>query len=86
MKSKVSIGEYLAFLSTKFQINPDHFFEALVSAEKDGEAKCGELSFECRSNTPDKIVMLITKGPKVAAQFPLAKEFLEASQNPIKAP
>ncbi len=85
MRSKVSVGEYLAFLSTKFDIDPDHFFQALISAEKANQAKCGELSITCRSRTQEKAIMLILKGQKVVAQFPVPQEFFAEQKNPIRA-
>ncbi len=85
MRSKVSVGEYLAFLSTKFEVDPDNFFQALISAEKSKQATVGELSITCRSRTPEKAVMLISRGSKVVAQFPVPQEFLLEQRNPIRA-
>jgi replication factor A1 len=83
MKNRVSIYEYLAFLSVKHQIDPTRFFEALLSAEKNGEAGCGGLLFKCRSNEPNRVMMLIMKGSNVVAQFPLTRGFLVSQVNPI---
>ena len=84
MRSKVSIGEYLAFLSIKYEVDPDKLFYALISAGENQTSTCGNLSIECRSKLHDKTVLLITKGSKVVAQFPLPKEFLMERNNPIK--
>lgn len=81
----MSSGEYLAFLSTKYEVEPDRLFNALVSAQRNEKSNCDGLSFKCRSNNNGKIVMLITKGPKVVAQFPISKELLLQQENPIKA-
>ncbi len=81
----MSSGEYLAFLSTKYEVEPDRLFNALVSAERNEESNCGGLSIKCRSNNHGKIVILITKGAKVVAQFPISKEMLMQHENPIKA-
>jgi replication factor A1 len=84
LRNKVSIGEYLAFLSTKYEVDPDKFFDALVLVEENGETTCGELSIKCRGKNHDKVIVLITKGTKVAAQFPISREFLLEQENPIK--
>ena len=84
MRSKVSIGEYLAFLSIKYEVDPDKLFYALISAGENQTSTCGNLSIECRSKLHDRTVLLITKGPKVVAQFPIPKEFLLERNNPIK--
>ena len=84
MRSKVSIGEYLAFLSVKYEVDPDKLFYALISAGENRKSTCGNLSIKCRSKLHDKTVLLITKGPKVVAQFPIPKEFLLERSNPIK--
>ena len=84
MRSKVSIGEYLAFLSIKYEVDPDKLFYALISAGENQKSTCGNLSIKCRSKLHDKTVLLITKGQKVVAQFPIPKEFLLERSNPIK--
>ncbi len=84
MRNKVSIGEYLAFLSIKYEVDPDKLFNALISAEENQKSTCGKLSINCRGKLRDKIVLLITKGPKVIAQFPIPKNFLLERNNPIK--
>lgn len=84
MRNKVSVGEYLAFLSTKYEIDPDQFFQALISAEKNRETTCNELLVQRRSQNQDKVVILMLKGPKVVAQFPISKGFLQNQKNPIR--
>jgi len=84
VRSKVSIGEYLAFLSIKYEVDPDKLFYALISAGENQKSTCGNLSIKCRSKLHDKTVLLITKGQKVVAQFPIPKEFLLERSNPIK--
>ena len=84
MRSKVSIGEYLAFLSIKYEVDPDKLFYALISAGENQKSTCGNLSIKCRSKLHDKTVLLITKGQKVVAQFPIPKEFLLKRSNPLK--
>ena len=84
MRVKGSIGEYLAFLSIKYEVDPDRFFYALITAGENQKSTCGNLSIKCRDKPQDKTVFLITKGPKVVAQFPIPKEFLLERSNPIK--
>lgn len=84
MRTKVSIGEYLACLSVKYEVEPEQLFGALVLAEENRESTCGDLSITCRSKLQDKTVLLITNGPKVVAQFPVSKQFLLERNNPIE--
>jgi replication factor A1 len=84
LRNKVSVGEYLAFLSIKYEVDPDTLFYALISAGENQQSTCGNLSIKCRSKLRDKTVLLITKGPKVVAQFPIPKEFFLEKSNPIK--
>jgi hypothetical protein len=84
LRNKVSIGEYLAFLSIKYSVDPDRLFSALISAWQNQESKCENLTVRCRNRQQDKIVILITNGSKVVAQFPIRREFLLEKGNPIK--
>jgi replication factor A1 len=84
LKNKVSAGEYLAFLATKHEIDPDELFYALISAGENRKTKCGNLSIECRGTTRDRTIFLITKDSRVVAQFPVPKTFLLERSNPIK--
>ena len=84
MRNKVTQGEYLAFLSVKYEVDPDKLFYGLISAEKGRKATCGNLSIECRSNQESKSIFLLTNGSKVVAQFSIPKEFLLEKTNPIK--
>ncbi len=84
MRNKTSPGEYLAFLSTKYEVDADSFFHALISAEENRKSKCGNLSIECRGKQRNKVILLITKDSKVVAQFPISREFLLEQNNPIK--
>ena len=84
MRSKVSIGEYLACLSVKYEVEPDKLFGALILAEENSESTCGDLSITRRSKLQDRTVLLITNGPKVVAQFPVSKQFLSERNNPVE--
>jgi replication factor A1 len=83
--NKGSICEYFAFLSAKYEVDVGKLFHALVSATENQTSKCGDLSFECRGIEKNKVILLITVGPKVIAQFPIPKEFFSQHDNPIKS-
>ncbi|MDH7476950.1 MAG: hypothetical protein QHH17_01030 [Candidatus Bathyarchaeota archaeon] len=84
MRNKASPSEYLAFLSLKYEVNPDKLFHAIVSASETGKSTCGNLLLECRGKQKNGIILLITKGEKVVAQFPIPQEFVLEKKNPIK--
>ena len=79
----MSVGEYLAFLSLKYEVDPDELYNSLVTAVEKGKAKCGELLIENRGKQKDKTIILITKNSKVVTQFPVHKDFF-SEVNPIK--
>ncbi len=85
MRKNVSTGEYLAFLSTKYGVDPDELFQALVLAEENHKSTSGDLSIECRSKTQGKAMFLFLKDSKVVAQFSVLKEFLLEQGNPIRS-
>jgi replication factor A1 len=85
MRDKASPSEYLAFLSVKYDVDADEFFEALVSAGRNHRSTCGGLSIECRYKKEGSVVLLITRGSKVVAQFPISTEFLLKEDNPLKS-
>ena len=84
MKKKTSTSEYLALLSAKYNVDPDKLFCALILAEENGEASCGDLSIQRRGETRDKVVILILKSSTVVAQLPIFKEFLLEKGHPIR--
>jgi replication factor A1 len=84
MRNKASPLEYLAFLSIKYEVDTDKFFQALVSAGENHRSDCGSLSIECRGKQKESVVLLITKGSRVVAQFAISTEFLLRRDNPIK--
>lgn len=84
MKRKKSSGEYLAFLSAKYEVDPDTFFCALLSAGENQKSRCGDLLIECRGKIKDKIVFLITENSKVVAQLSVSQSFLSKEGNPIR--
>jgi replication factor A1 len=84
LRNKVSAGEYLAFLSVKYEVDPDEFFNAVISAGENRKCRCGNLSIECRGKTKDKAMFLIMNDSKVVAQFPVSIELLLERINPIR--
>ncbi len=84
MRSKRSPSEYLAFLCAKYEVDPESFFQALVSASKNRVSTCNGLSIKRRCTQNENVVLLITNESKVVAQFPIATEFLFQQKNSIK--
>ena len=84
MKRKKSAGEYLAFLSAKYEVDCDTLFCALLSAGENRKARCGNLSIECRGNIKGKVIFLIKKDSEVVAQLAVSKNFLSQEGNPIR--
>ena len=83
MRRKTSTGEYLAFISVKYDVDPSKFFHALIMAEENRKASSGDLTIECRGKTEDRAMFLILKDSKVVAQLSVLKEFLLEQGNPI---
>ena len=76
MRHKRSIGEYLAFLSVKYNVNPEEFLQALRSAKENSKSRCDKLSVQCRGKTKNKFIFLIKRDSEVLAQCPIDEEFL----------
>ena len=75
--------QYLALVSMKYEINSHDFSDSLIEAWKRQESTCGSLSIECRKQTRDNAILLITNNRKVVAQFSIPKHILEEN-NPLK--
>jgi hypothetical protein len=84
LKRKKSSGEYLAFLSAKYEVDCDTLFCALLSAGENRKAKCGNLSIECRGKIKGKVIFLIKKDSEIVAQLSVSKNFLSQEGNPIR--
>lgn len=84
MKRKKSSGEYLAFISAKYEVDPDALFCALLSAGENGKSSCGSLSIRCRGKIKDKIMFLLTENSQVVAQLSVSQSFLTKEGNPIR--
>jgi len=77
MRNKVSLAEYLYFLSVKYEVGVDSLFRGLVNARENHEVSCGKLLIQCRQKARDHDVFLITNGYRVVAQFFIPKNFLD---------
>jgi replication factor A1 len=84
MRSKTSTSEYLAFLSAKYDVDPDRLFHALILAAESKKSKCGDLSIEQRGETRDKVMFLILTNLRVVAQLSVFKHFLLENDHPIR--
>jgi len=81
---KVPLGEYLAFLSVKYSVDPDKFFQALVSTKEHQKTECGNLLIDCRMKIGDGRVFLMIVGSKVVAQLRVSEGFLLEKGNPLR--
>lgn len=84
MRSKIYPSEYLAFLATKYEVDVEQFFDALIYAWKNKKSECGSLSIELRDKQEKTLSMLITQGSSVVAQFRIPEEFLLEKRNPLQ--
>jgi replication factor A1 len=73
----------LAFLSVKYEVNPEKFLDALRTAQEH-ESHCGSLSIQCRGRKKTNVIFLIMRGSEVIAQFPVAEEFLLNKNNYLR--
>jgi replication factor A1 len=83
LRQKRSIGEYLAFLSIKYEISPEKFLHALRAAKEHTKSRCGKVLIQCRGKTKNKFIFLIKRESEVIAQFPIDEEFLLNSSNQL---
>jgi replication factor A1 len=84
MRHKRSIGEYLAFLSIKYEVNPEKFLHALRSAKEHKKSRCDKLLIQCRGKIKNKFIFLIKRESEVIAQFPIVEEFLLNRSNQLR--
>jgi len=80
----VPLGEYLAFLSVKYSVDPDKLFQALVSTKEREKVLCGSLSIECRGRIRDAKIFLMMDNSTVVAQFRVSESFLSEKGNPLR--
>jgi replication factor A1 len=84
MRHKPSIGEYLAFLSIKYEVDPEKFLYTLRTAEEHKKSRCDKLSIQFRGKIKNKLIFLIMKDSEVIAQFPMDEEFLLNKSNQLR--
>jgi len=77
MRNKISIAEYLYFLSVKHEVDYDQLIDGLIHAREKQEVSCGKLLIECRHKAVEYDVFLITNDDKVVAQFFIPRYFLD---------
>ncbi len=77
MRNKISIAEYLYFLSVKYEVDYDQLIDGLIHARDKHEVSCGKLLIECRRKAIEYDVFLITNDDKVVAQFFIPRYFLD---------
>ena len=75
MRQRKSIGEYLAYLSVKYDIEPEKFLSALRQARAGMKIDCGKFSIECRGRIEKKQIFLVRNETGVVAQFRVPDEF-----------
>ena len=78
------LGEYLAFFSVKYSVDPDKLFQALVSTKKRKKVLRGSLSIECRGRIRDEKIFLMMDDSTVVAQFRVSESFLSERGNPLR--
>ncbi len=78
------MGEYLAFLSAKFSVDPDKFFQALVSLKEGEKAVCESLLIEFRGRIRKERIFLMTGGSVMVGQFRVPESFLSENTNLIR--
>jgi len=77
MRNKISIAEYLYFLSVKYEVDFNQLIDGLIDARDNHEVSRGQLSIECRQKKLEYDVFLITNDDKVVAQFFIPKYLLD---------
>jgi replication factor A1 len=84
LRKKKSIGENLAFLAVKYEVDPEDLLYAVRLAKETKESRCGKLSIQCRGKTKNKFIFLIRIESEIIAQFPIDEEFLLNRSNHLR--
>ncbi|HJX22944.1 MAG TPA: hypothetical protein VJ574_00850 [Candidatus Bathyarchaeia archaeon] len=71
---------YLSYISQKYEVEAIKLFNSLIDARKNGTAKIGPLGIECRSQTPDHAIFMITSPAGFVAQLRVENEMLKTSR------
>jgi hypothetical protein len=75
------MSEYLARLSSRYNVFTGEFIQALLLSRENQKANCENLSIECRKKTKTQNTFLIKHGSDVVAQFQVATEVLQEAEN-----
>ena len=84
MRQNKSIGEYLAFLSIKYDVDPEKFFNSILLAGENKKSHCDHLSIEYRGKTGTEQIFLMTNDSGVVAQFRIPDDFLLRRDAPLR--
>jgi replication factor A1 len=84
LRRKRSVGGYLAFLSVKYEVDPEKFFAALRQAGENKKTNCGQFSIECRGKIKTKQIFLIRNDSGIVAQFRVSDDFFLESGNSLR--
>jgi len=84
LRHKPSVGEYIAFLSVKYEVDPEEFLYALRLAEEHKESRCGKLSIQYRGKIKNQFIFLIKRESEVLAQFRIGEDFLFNESNHLR--
>jgi replication factor A1 len=84
LRHKPSVGEYLAFLSVKYEVDPEKFLHALRSAEEHKKSRCDKLSIQCRGKIKNNFIFLIKRESEVIAQLRIGEDFLFNESNHLR--
>jgi replication factor A1 len=68
----------------KYSVNPDKFFQALISLKEPKKITCGSLSIEFRGKIGNERIFLMTRESSVVGQFRVPESFLLEEFNPIR--
>jgi hypothetical protein len=71
---------YLTFISQKYEVEPVKLFNSLIDARKNVTASIGPLTIECRNQTADHAIFMITYGNTFVAQLRVESEMLKSSR------
>ena len=71
---------YLSYISQKYEVEPLKLFNSLIDARKNGTAKIGPLSVQCRNQTADHAIFMINSPTGFVAQLRVENEMLKGSR------
>jgi|GEM_PF-284268 len=76
--------EYLARVSTKYDVIPEKFIDSFLNAYQHQRTECGKLTIECRSKEKDYAIFLVTEGWEVVGQFHISEHLLREKTSTLK--